>query len=273
MSFDSHDFRVRYTYTSALDERSKPDSTINKADHDEPVFVLRGRDVVAARAIRWWIWCAQNRGVPQEKLQSAHAQAEAFEAWLDKGVPNPRADSRQPARTAQQERTQEDSVLNRAKDNEPVFVIVASDMVAVEVIEFWAFLASENGAADAKIEASLGVARAMLAWRKDHGVAPRVPGVTPRAGRPVVAQEKGRVGDVERPKPATHFVINCRSCGHQETIGEPPYTEELMAGIREQLNDPCPACGATEWVNDKEKQSFKALQLLQVAPAALQDAG
>ena len=266
MSFDPQDFRLRYTYTSAFDERTNPTSTINKALSDEPVFVLRGRDMVAARAVRWWIWCAQNRGVPDSKLSRAHAQAKAFEAWLEKAVPSPRPDSRQPARTAQQERSQEDSVLNRAKDNEPVFVIVASDAVAVEVIEFWAFLASDNGASSDKIDAALGVARAMLAWRKDHRIQPRVPGLNPRENQAAVTREQGRVAKAARPKPATHFIINCRSCSYTETIGEPPYTDELMAGIREHLNEPCPTCGETKWVRDKDEQTFKALQLLQVAP-------
>lgn len=273
MSFDPHDFRIRYTYTSALDERTNPSSTINKADADEPVFVLRGRDMVAARAVRWWIWCARNRGVPPVKLDSAYAQAEAFEAWLDKAVPSPRPDSRQPARTADQELKLPDSVLNRARDNEPVFVIVASDIVAVEVIEFWAFLASENGAAPEKVEAALGVARAMLAWRRTHQVTPRIPGVTPRHNRLLPGQEQGRVADASRPKQATHYVINCRACGHTETVGKPPYTEALMASIREQLDEPCPACQSTEWVNEKEKKSYKALQLIQAAPEDLADAG
>jgi hypothetical protein len=46
---------------------------------DEPIFVLRGRDVIAAVTVKFWIELALGRDVPAEKIGSATAILRAFE--------------------------------------------------------------------------------------------------------------------------------------------------------------------------------------------------
>lgn len=48
---------------------------------DEPVFVLCGRDRLAATAIKAWIEAARISNVPDHKLESAHEAIEAIEGW------------------------------------------------------------------------------------------------------------------------------------------------------------------------------------------------
>lgn len=48
---------------------------------DEPLFVLCGRDRLAATAIKAWIEAARLSNVPDHKLESAHAAIESFEGW------------------------------------------------------------------------------------------------------------------------------------------------------------------------------------------------
>ncbi len=44
---------------------------VTKLETDEPVFILRGRDMLACRTIARWIELAEQKGVNQQKLASA----------------------------------------------------------------------------------------------------------------------------------------------------------------------------------------------------------
>lgn len=45
--------------------------TIAKVPEDEPVFLLRGKDLLASIAVETWIEEAQLRGVPADKVKRA----------------------------------------------------------------------------------------------------------------------------------------------------------------------------------------------------------
>ena len=47
--------RLKFHYISASDELSDPTSVIHGADTKEPVFVLRGRDMLSGQVVGWWI--------------------------------------------------------------------------------------------------------------------------------------------------------------------------------------------------------------------------
>jgi hypothetical protein len=61
-------------------------SCLNKARADEPIFVLRASDPIAAQVIRLWCAAAQDRHEP-EKVANAHAIADFFEQWFHGNVP------------------------------------------------------------------------------------------------------------------------------------------------------------------------------------------
>lgn len=237
LSATAASLRAVLTYVSASDERTDPGSVVNRADPDEPVFVLRARDMVATAAIEWWMWCARNRGVPADKLERAERQRRAADLWIEKRLPSHAAEGGQPVvRSARQEREDAGSVLNHAHPDEPVFVIVASDAVSVEVVEYWAFMAERHGAPAAKVQAALEVAKAMARWTRK-----RVVGTGARPAKAERAEEQ----PVIRPRHRTHMRLVCLHCGHSEKLGAPPYDEEVLATIRETVEGPCPSCGAT----------------------------
>lgn len=62
------------------------------------------------------------------------------------------------------------SCLNKAADDEPIFVLRGKDMVAPRVVEYWAQLASGVHETE-KIDEALNLAEAMRIWRKhvNHG--------------------------------------------------------------------------------------------------------
>lgn len=53
----------------------------DKADPDEPIFVLRAQDALAADTVRFWAAQAHLRGVDQAKVNEAHRCAELMEKW------------------------------------------------------------------------------------------------------------------------------------------------------------------------------------------------
>lgn len=58
-----------------------------KADDAEPIFVLRGQDLLAPAHVRDWAEHAELRGVDPEKVADARACAAAMEAWPTRKVP------------------------------------------------------------------------------------------------------------------------------------------------------------------------------------------
>jgi hypothetical protein len=62
------------------DELFHPRSCLNKAAPDEPVFVLRARDPLAAATVRLWAAMATGRH-EDEKVHTALESADEMEAW------------------------------------------------------------------------------------------------------------------------------------------------------------------------------------------------
>lgn len=58
------------------------------AVEDEPVFVLRARDVLASRMVNAWAWYAEGAGVDADKVREARAIAAAMETWPNRKVPD-----------------------------------------------------------------------------------------------------------------------------------------------------------------------------------------
>ena len=54
-------------------------------------------------------------------------------------------------------------------EDEPVFLLRAQDTVAPEIVDTWASLAEEDGAAPNIVEAAIKHAQAMRKWQGDHG--------------------------------------------------------------------------------------------------------
>lgn len=69
------------------DEISDPNSCLNHAAEDEPVFVLRAKDPLAAKLVEDWAARAITAGLHEEKPQSAFRYAQAMKAWREKNVP------------------------------------------------------------------------------------------------------------------------------------------------------------------------------------------
>lgn len=70
------------------DELEREDSCLNRAADDEPLFVLRARDLLAVDLVRVWVLRAHEKGVNPEKIREAREIAEQFAAWPDKRLPD-----------------------------------------------------------------------------------------------------------------------------------------------------------------------------------------
>lgn len=65
------------------DELRGPHSCLNKAAPEEPIFVLRAKDPLAAQTVR--LWAAMASGVHEiDKIGEAKALADDMEAWHGK---------------------------------------------------------------------------------------------------------------------------------------------------------------------------------------------
>lgn len=58
-----------------------PCSCLNKAKATEPIFVLRGKDPVAAQAVRHWADMAEARGLHADKIEEARKFADEMDAY------------------------------------------------------------------------------------------------------------------------------------------------------------------------------------------------
>lgn len=65
------------------DELRNPNSCLNKAAHDEPIFVLRANDPLAAQTVRLWISMAHQIH-NDEKLEEAAHLAELMQEYRNK---------------------------------------------------------------------------------------------------------------------------------------------------------------------------------------------
>lgn len=55
---------------------------------EEPTFILRGKDAVAADAIRCWAALAHAAGAPEATVEQALQQADRFDAYAVKKLPD-----------------------------------------------------------------------------------------------------------------------------------------------------------------------------------------
>jgi hypothetical protein len=53
----------------------------DKADADEPLFVLRSTDSLAPEIVREWAFRARASGTPEEKVAEARRVADQMEDW------------------------------------------------------------------------------------------------------------------------------------------------------------------------------------------------
>lgn len=53
----------------------------NKIPEDEPVFLLRGQDQVAADVVRYWAYLHESVGGDEDIASLAHQQADLMEEW------------------------------------------------------------------------------------------------------------------------------------------------------------------------------------------------
>ena len=62
------------------------------------------------------------------------------------------------------------SCLTNSAPDEPVFVLVARDQLAVQTLDYWIKLAEHAGVNDAKLNGARRDLAAMAAWGRTHGV-------------------------------------------------------------------------------------------------------
>jgi hypothetical protein len=68
--------------------RKDYDKVMKKIPEDEPVFVLRGQDAVAANTVRFWAAAAATAGAAPDIVEAARKHADLMEAWPTKKIPD-----------------------------------------------------------------------------------------------------------------------------------------------------------------------------------------
>ena len=64
------------------------DKTYEKVDDDEPIFVLRGQDVLAPMAVEAWAELAAKLQVNPQKILEAYQCAESMRQWKIRRMPD-----------------------------------------------------------------------------------------------------------------------------------------------------------------------------------------
>lgn len=67
---------------------ARGEGCLGKAADDEPVFILRGNDVLAGPLVRMWVELARLGGCDQDKLDEANDLAEVMEEWPTRKWPD-----------------------------------------------------------------------------------------------------------------------------------------------------------------------------------------
>lgn len=70
-----------------LEVITNPESCLNKAADDEPLFVLRGKDPLYAAVVRYWANIADGVHEP-EKIIAAYREAQMAERWRIENFPS-----------------------------------------------------------------------------------------------------------------------------------------------------------------------------------------
>jgi hypothetical protein len=66
------------------DEIEQPTSCLNKAQSDEPIFVLRAKDPAASRAVRHWADICEAQGTHETgKIAEARRLANEMDRWRE----------------------------------------------------------------------------------------------------------------------------------------------------------------------------------------------
>ena len=68
-----------------------------------------------------------------------------------------------------------ESCLNKAADDEPLFVLRAKDLLAPAVVRTWIAFARLHGCSDAKLAHASELVNAMLKWQVEHGAVAKFP--------------------------------------------------------------------------------------------------
>lgn len=76
------------TAKEILDLASKGEGPLGKCDPDEPVFILRAQDSLAAEAVDRWAIRARAMDVGNHKVQGALAIAEEMRDWHTRKIPD-----------------------------------------------------------------------------------------------------------------------------------------------------------------------------------------
>lgn len=67
---------------------AKGKGCLGKAADDEPLFILRAQDALAADLVFLWAARAESRGCPSEKVTEARALASRMLAWPSRKDPD-----------------------------------------------------------------------------------------------------------------------------------------------------------------------------------------
>jgi len=70
------------------DEIADTHSCLNRAGADEPLFILRGKDPLAAKIIEEWAARAALAGLHNDRFREAFRYAQAVRAWRKKNFPD-----------------------------------------------------------------------------------------------------------------------------------------------------------------------------------------
>lgn len=64
-------------------EINDPLSCLNRAEDDEPVFVLRAKDPLATIAVSFWVGQAEGLGLHTDRIQEAWEWVDKAEVWKE----------------------------------------------------------------------------------------------------------------------------------------------------------------------------------------------
>lgn len=70
------------------DEIANPNSCLNKAADDEPIFVIRAQDLSSGNLVRKWADAAETYGASAGKVAEARALADLMDVWPTRKFPD-----------------------------------------------------------------------------------------------------------------------------------------------------------------------------------------
>lgn len=76
------------TKREELEKMARGEGCLGKAADDEPIFIIRAQDIVAAETVEFWAWKAQNYGTPRVKIGGALKLATEMRAWPNQKIPD-----------------------------------------------------------------------------------------------------------------------------------------------------------------------------------------